>query len=61
PDRVFSQRIPVTSQPVDGAFHITGRLSAPALSGELSTKKLTWKGETFKNLKVAGDYRWKTD
>ena len=57
----FPASLPVSAGPVDGQFQLTGPLAAPVIRGELSARKVEWQGETFAELKLAGDYRWGSD
>jgi len=61
PGRFLPVALPVAAGPVDGSFRVTGPLSAPLLRGELAAREVKWQGETFTELKLAGDYRWESD
>jgi autotransporter translocation and assembly factor TamB len=52
---------PPTRGLVEGAVHVSGRLSAPEIKGELSADQLMVEGTALQELKLAGIYRWPTD
>ncbi len=61
PRKILPRSFPVQGGPVGGNLKITGRLSTLVINGELSAKTIEWNGESFQNIKMAGEYKWNND
>ncbi len=61
PGKILPPSFPIQGGQLDGNLKITGKFTSLVLNGVLSTKSIKWSGEDFRDVEVAGEYRWYTD